>query len=117
MEVSYRVAEAERHVFEASIAAYGYRILEREGREILTYHWHPESSSPVTAQHLHLSTRMPPVTVAVGSQVTLGEMHIPTGVITLAQVVHLLITEFEVEPRRSDWETMLRDIEESRSAP
>ncbi|MGI8642912.1 MAG: hypothetical protein ACR2LS_02210 [Thermomicrobiales bacterium] len=110
VDVTYRVEEAERQAYEASITAYGYRILEPEGREILTYHRHPESSSPVTTPHLHLSTRMPPVNVATGSQVALGEMHIPAGVVTLAQVVRLLITEFHVEPRRDDWEVVLSSI-------
>lgn len=107
IDVSYRVEEAEQHAYEARVVGYGYRILEPEGREILTYHWHPESSSLVTTPHLHLSTRMPPVNVATRSQVALGAMHIPTGVVTLAQVVRLLITEFGVEPRRPDWEAVL----------
>ncbi|MDQ3512381.1 MAG: hypothetical protein M3462_01765 [Chloroflexota bacterium] len=37
----------------------------------------------------------------------LGEMHLPTGQVTLTQVVRLLITGFGVEPRRPDWETIL----------
>jgi hypothetical protein len=34
-------------------------------------------------------------------------MHLPTGFITLADIVRLLIDEFGVEPLRADWRDVL----------
>lgn len=42
-----------------------------------------------------------------GISITLADMHIPTGFVTLADIVRLLIAEFGVEPRRSDWQRVL----------
>ena len=90
---------------------YRFHLLDRDDREILAYHWHPEGVSPITEPHLHLSGRLRPLDA--GDRVAplaLGEMHLPTGVVTLAQVVRWLITEFEVRPRRDDWETVLSNV-------
>jgi hypothetical protein len=35
-------------------------------------------------------------------------MHLPTGPVSLADVVRLLIMEFDVAPRRPDWQAILR---------
>ncbi|MGI8642914.1 MAG: hypothetical protein ACR2LS_02220 [Thermomicrobiales bacterium] len=94
--------------FEAHTTNYRYHILDRDDREILAYHWHPNSVSPVTEPHLHLSGRLRPLDVGARDvPVPLGEMYLPTGMVTLVQVVRLLITEFDVEPRRPDWEAVL----------
>lgn len=51
-----RVAQAEppRGLWDAQTAAYEYRLSDRDDREILAYHWHPESQSHVQTPHLHL---------------------------------------------------------------
>lgn len=88
--------------------SYRFQVSDRDGREILAYHWHPEGVSPVTEPHLHLSGRLRPLDAGErDAPVALGEMHLPTGQVTLTQVVRLLITGFGVEPRRPDWETIL----------
>jgi hypothetical protein len=40
--------------------------------------------------------------------VALAEVHVPTGSVWLADLVRLLIAEFEIAPRRLDRETVLR---------
>ncbi len=87
---------------------YAYRLCEHGGREILVYHWHPEGVSPITHPHMHLSTRIRPIPLEpVGSTYSLAAHHIPTGQITLADVVRYLIVEAGVEPRRGDWAEVL----------
>lgn len=94
--------------FLVNTSAYRYHILDRDDREIVAYHWHPEGVSSVTEPHLHLSGRLNPLDTGPRDvPIPLGEMHLPTGTVTLTQVVRLLITEFGVEPRRDDWATVL----------
>ena len=95
---------------EVRILAYYYQILDVQEREILAYHWHPAGASSVTHPHLHLSNRIPALDLGHNvPPVSLAEMHLPTGHVTFADVVRLLITEFGVEPRRDDWEATLRE--------
>ena len=97
-----------REHFGTSSVGYSYRILEPEGREILAYHWHPTSVSPVKNPHVHLSSRIGPLVIAPsGAAVALADMHLPTGFVDLNDVVRLLIAEFGVEPRRADWDAVL----------
>lgn len=87
---------------------YAYRLCESGGREILVFHWHPESVSTVKHPHVHLSSRIRPIPLEpVGLTLPLAEHHIPTGPVALADVVRYLIAEAGVEPRRPDWTDIL----------
>jgi hypothetical protein len=111
MKQEYAVDHDEgRRLFEVRTTGYSYRLLDREGREILAYHWHPVGISPITFPHLHL-TRFRPIDLSLDSDpLALAEMHLPTGFGTLEDIVRLLITEFAVEPRRSDWAEILAAV-------
>jgi hypothetical protein len=83
--------------------SYLYAILDREGREILAYHWHPFARGP-GFPHLHLSGRIG--VLPIGGQappVALGGMHLPTEEITFPAIVRLLLAEFDAAPRRQNW--------------
>lgn len=90
---------------------YAYEILDLAGQEFLSYHWHPAGLSHVTEPHLHLSSRLRPVEVAstgrVPHELSLADLHVPTGRVELADVVRLLIRELAVRPLRDDWEAVL----------
>lgn len=93
-----------------NVVLYTYRLLNIEEREILAFHWHPSGLSDVTDPHLHLSSRLNPIDMGRNQDpLPLAGMHIPTGFVTLEDVVRLLITEFGVRPRHSDWDTVLRE--------
>jgi len=109
--IEYEVVSVsdESTVYRVVPVYYAYELLDREERELVAYHWHPAGISPVTDPHLHLSGRLAPLDLGPGdAPIPFGEMHLPTGPVTLADVVRLAITEFAVTPRRSDWETVLR---------
>lgn len=100
--------------FEVRTASYLYRILDLNEREIIAYHWHPEGVSPVVRPHLHLTSRIQPVSIddparpdLEPERIALAEMHISTGPVPFEDVVRLLIEEFRVIPLRSDWEEIL----------
>lgn len=98
--------------YEVQTTRYRYEVQDRLGREIVAYHWHPVSQSPVTYPHLHLSGRLPPLDVGPRDDpIALGKIHLPTGgLVTLTDVVRLLITEFGVAPRRPDWAAVLEAV-------
>ena len=86
------------------VATVGYRYTlgDDEGRELVSYQWHPRGLSPVTVPHLHLGSRL------VRPGVPFGGVHLPTGIVTLADVIRVVIVELGVEPRRGDWAAVLR---------
>jgi len=97
----------------ASIAGYSYRLLERNGRELLVFHWHPDPTVPApTFPHLHVSARL---TVATPrgepDALPLAKLHLPTGHVSLPAVVRMLIEEFAVRPLTSTWQARLMEAE------
>lgn len=107
--------DGQRGSHAVSTSFYQYRILDREESEIVVYHWEPEGISPVRTPHLHVPAA-PSIVLPqrAGSRRTtekthLGGLHLPTGRIGIADIAELLIRDFEVVPRREDWETVLRE--------
>jgi hypothetical protein len=83
-------------------AGYYYELQNDSNDEVLSYHWHPESRSPLTFAHMH---------IGVGSGVTipgLRKPHYETPRISLETFLLMLIKDFGVQPRRDDWEGVLR---------
>jgi hypothetical protein len=114
LSLLYRIRDepAARRSWQVDLAGYIYRILDRGGREVIAYHWHPESAGPAFP-HLHLSGRLPPVDLGPDvAPAAIADMHLPTGHVTLAAFVRLLIAEFGIEPLRADWESVLAASEE-----
>ena len=96
-------------LYEARTVGYWYQILDREGRELLAYHWHPEGVSPVVTPHVHMSHArwtIAPEGSARGP--ALADLHLPTVAVALADVVRRLITDLGARPRRPDWDDVLR---------
>jgi len=109
----YRIAplppDAGRNLYQIRLTYYAYTIRDRDERELLAYHWHPEGVSDVTAPHLHIP-RVAPIPlprVDPARAVALGEMHLPTNRVLLEDVVELLIREFAIVPLRPDWQAAL----------
>lgn len=92
---------AVRDRWQIVVSGYWYAIerLNTE-EEILAFHWHPHVES-VTFPHLHLGR-------ALGADVAFAKAHVPTGQLTLRAVLHLLIRDLDVRPRRPDWRGVLQ---------
>lgn len=83
------------------VRSFSYELHDSDGREVLLYHWHPRGSSPVVTPHIHLEE---------GAQVGRSEIrdaHLPTGNISLNEILRVLIDEMRVRPLHSDWESIL----------
>jgi hypothetical protein len=88
----YRVVRAsgKRGPWKASTVAYIYALGNSKG-EIIAYHWQPD-----TQPEPHLHARQ------------LGKRrHIPSGRVSLEQVIRLGIEEYGVKPIRDDWDAVL----------
>jgi hypothetical protein len=99
----------ERGAWKVQTVGYFYTLLEPTPPhdEIVAYHWHPESRSAVRYPHFHISS---------GSSVRRADIrkaHFPTGRIAIEQVLRLVITEFDVQPLRNDWESVLNQMQSS----
>lgn len=91
----------------ADSAGYFYELAV-DGEEIVAYHWHPGSPGDVGFAHLHVG----PAATRFDSRVRAGDLHkvhFPTGDAPLADFLRLSITEFGVEPRRADRESILQE--------
>jgi hypothetical protein len=93
--------EAPRGPWEAQTAAYEYHLSDRDDREILAYHWHPDGASHVQVPHLHLGP------AAEVGWTALTTAHLPTGWIRVGDVVRLAIEGLAVPPVRRDWDGVL----------
>jgi hypothetical protein len=94
--------------FNAIPRGYAYEILDRDGHEIIAYHWHPLGLSTVKYPHEHLSNQVRPIELGRNQEpLPLADLHIATGLVPLAHIVRMLIEEFEVEPLREDWNMVL----------
>lgn len=80
---------------------YMYDIFIEDDQPALSYHWHPIAPRTVTFPHVHLEA---------GAQIGLDVLHrahLPTGIVSVRDIVRLVIEELGVEPRRSDWRSVL----------
>ncbi len=100
----YRVVEAEgvRGPFKVSVSGYEYSLDDDQGREVIAYHWHPESPNGwATFPHLHIEAG-----AEVGRKSLIGA-HLPTERVAFEQVLWVAVHELGVQPIRGDWEDVL----------
>jgi hypothetical protein len=90
-----------RNRYEIATTGYSYAIRDEFDKEIVAWHWHREQTPEVEFPHLHIGAG------ALVQRDELHRAHLPTGIVTLAEVVHSAITDFHVEPRRADWQAIL----------
>jgi len=88
------------------VTAYNYTIEHPSEGEVVSFQWHLGGETGIDFPHVHIG----PAMSRRDSAVRAGEahkIHLPTGEVSLADVLRLAITELEVEPRRDDWEALL----------
>lgn len=99
----YRIvrAEGQRGPWKVKTTAYFYTLEDRDGREIISYQWHPTGKGALPYPHLHLGDAAEVV------RAELQGAHIPTGRLSLEQFLRFAIETFRVRPRRHDWRDVL----------
>lgn len=98
IRMQYKIVEAssERGPYKVKITAYMYIVEDHRGHEVFSYHWQPDSPE-VKFPHLHVE------------HPTFKKAHLPTGRISLEEVLKVLITDFGVQPLKPNWEKILTE--------
>jgi hypothetical protein len=109
---SYAIVREDRaergSVWRATTRAYQYAILDSLERELLVYHWHLGDMGGPEYPHLHVSAALEAQSAgAIPRRLPLDKRHLPTGLVSLASVVRLLIAEFGIAYRHRDWASRL----------
>lgn len=87
---------------------YQYALLDAAEREILAYHWHPSGRSSILDPHLHLGP------AGQIRQRDLASAHLPTGMISLPDIIQLAIESFGVVPRVESWREVVAEARANR---
>lgn len=90
---------SDARAWDAQVTGYIYALQQRDGVDLLAYHWHPASISRVTRPHLHLGH--------IRHELVTPRTHVPTGRVRLSDIARLVIEEFGALPRRRDWVAVL----------
>lgn len=95
---------------------YVYAIYDEQSKPLYEFHWHPEKIDPLTLERRSIRNgEKPPFPsphIHVKAQDNrfghLNKKHIPSGRVAFEDVLTFMITEYNVKPRRPDWETILK---------
>lgn len=83
---------------------YIYTIEDARGAEVVSYHLHRTGpGSRITTLHLHIGPAAGELRPAI------GKAHLPTGEVSLAEVLRFAIRDLAVLPTRDDRETILAE--------
>lgn len=106
VSVQYRLVQDQQKgsgkLWRVKTVAYWYAIEDKNERELIAYHWHPEAKGTTKLPHLHLESGL-----NLG-QTQFLKKHFPTGRVAFEDVLRCLIVEFQAQPRRTDWDAVLR---------
>lgn len=108
---TYRIAQR-KNEWEIQTVAYSYWLEDRLRNELLLYQWDPTEGSKVTTPHLHVR----PLTMLTNARLTdeqlptasrevlgrFGKAHLPTGFVTLAEILQMAIVDLGVTPLERD---------------
>lgn len=97
-----RADDPQRGPWKVSSRGYKYHVLTADHTELALFHWHP--NTPPAHPHLHLGSSQLAKNAVISSKT-----HVPSGRIALEEVIQLLILDWGVVPRRSDWEAVLNE--------
>lgn len=109
VEPYFRVLRTESQTggYHVEIVGYHYTVHDSEQREVLAYHWHPSPQEFIRTPHLHLGSG-----ARVGFDPLVSKTHLPTGFVTLGEIIRVLIQDLSIRPRHSAWETVVLGIVE-----
>jgi hypothetical protein len=96
--------EGERGPWKVSTENYIYEIEDEERNRLVAYHWHPGTGKD--APHLHVG-----MGVGLEARPDFMHAHLPTGRVSIEEVLRWVIEECGVEPNRTDWKSVLDETQ------
>lgn len=109
VRIQYGIVRAagELGPWKTTVTQYAYSLLvPDDGAEMLGWHWHPDRSR-TPRPHLHLGEDV----LAARGRLT-PKAHVPTGRISLEEVLRFTIEDLGVLPLRDDWDEVLRESQQ-----
>jgi len=102
----YEVVQAtgDKGPWKVSTRGYQYHLVTADHTEVLLWHWHPVGFSSYDQPHMHAGRAV----LDPGGVLT-RKAHLPTGRVAIEEMLLLLISDFQVVPRRSDFSEVLLD--------
>jgi len=94
-----------RHRFRVTTREYIYEVSAR-GKEVISAHWHPNSSSPYKEPHWHIGSA-----ALAEFGVRLEHAHIPSPRVSFEGMIRFMIEQMGVAPHREDWSERLERTE------
>jgi len=92
---------------------YAYRIAEGPKlEEEWFWRWEYVSREHQDGLHPRNHCHLPLDLDCLGQNLPLNKLHIPTGWVTIEEVIRFLIHELKVKPKSAEWDKHLRDSEE-----
>lgn len=93
-----KTGDTGKMAYRCTTKSYAYSILDGDDKRLYDWHWHPFGKSNFYEPHAHTYSTdplLPP------------RAHIPTGRVSLEQVIRFVIDQLGVEPLRNDWDSVL----------
>lgn len=110
--VDQTVSEERRRDFAVTTTNWEFNVYDLDEREIIAYHWHPHSVSDRKSPHFHVgSILIDTRRHDLGAR--FSRLHLPTGVVTIADIARMLIEEFDVVPIHRNWDETLDACQET----
>jgi hypothetical protein len=106
--LEYEVVEARhdkvRGPWKVRTRQYRYHVVSDDNAEVVLYHWLPEGKCSTKRPHVHVGqSQLSPDAVFTRKQ------HMPTGRVSLEEVILMLIEELNVVPLKNDYRSVLED--------
>jgi hypothetical protein len=107
-------------------ASYAYRLMTAEAKDAWILRWEyfrrpPRSDYPYPLAHVHANAAATDSAAEALLRKPLPHAHIPTARVPIELVFWHLIAEWDVQPKRDDWQDTLTEslsgYEERRTAP
>jgi hypothetical protein len=100
------IYDPENGPYRVTTLSYNHSIKLPEDGEVISFHWNPDGKSDVKTPHMHIGTSQLKKWSVLDSKT-----HLPTGRISIEQVVRFAIEELGAD-RADDWKQKLSETEQ-----
>ncbi|MBB5785996.1 hypothetical protein [Jiangella mangrovi] len=102
----YKTGDTGKMKYRCRTHGYKHQIVTDEFAEVILFHWHPGEAEDRAGlpqrPHIHMGTEL----LAADGRLT-RRNHLPSGRVSLEDVVEFAITDLGVTPLRDDWQTVI----------
>ncbi len=113
-EINYAIVRDGRtpsQPFRVTTHRYQHALLDPDGLEVISAHWHLTGQSPVKEPHWHIGSA-----ALTPDGVLTPRAHIPSSRISIEEMVRLTIAQLNVPAVRDDWRDVLANSESTFAA-